>query len=228
MVGIFVNYNLIASPIPVGDDAVVIGRDVPIKVVEPETLSVPSAKPEYMLRAETAAEASVLPGVIEVEMWIIAAAVVSYPLIVAGVNVRRFGMSLPVGGNAILRGRCLTSRGLGCSPRRLHSRRLRSARWSLRCGGRRAVSGNVSTAHLGPRAAMLLSAALLRESSGTKQNCKSDYLFHSNSPGVCRPQKTEKHQNKSSNRSATLKVSLFYFSNPRCHSPSCIASRNPI
>ena len=91
MVGVLVDHDLIASPVPVGDDVVVVRRDVPEEIVKPEALRVSSRKHEYMLRPKAAAEVPVRPRQIEMVMGIVRASIVSDPLIVLGVNVRNSG-----------------------------------------------------------------------------------------------------------------------------------------
>ena len=76
------------------------------------------------------------------EAGVVATTVMAYPFIVTGVNVRHFGMSLPVGGKVVLFGLMM---GFG----------LR--RWSsVLGGGARAARRNMSTANFGMAAAFLL------------------------------------------------------------------------
>jgi hypothetical protein len=49
MVGVFVDHNLIASPIPAGDDVVIVKGDVPIEIAESEAFAVPSRQHKYVL-----------------------------------------------------------------------------------------------------------------------------------------------------------------------------------
>jgi hypothetical protein len=114
-----------------------------------------------MLRSKAAGEASVCPRLIEAEIPIVGATIMSDPLIVAGVNVRELRMTSLVHGNAV------PGRGIGLLP----SCRSRIAR---RPGSRRrTASWNVSTANRrrATAAAWLPTAPLiLRKSSHANQN----------------------------------------------------------
>jgi hypothetical protein len=134
---------------------------------------------------------------IEVEIPIVGATIVSHPLIVR-VNVRNFRMTCLVHGNAVparaigllawlVPGRAiglLTARR-GCGARRLGSPRRGSG----------TASGNVSTANrLGAAAAALVPAALLptappilSKSSHANENGQPEYLLHTYLPGEISP-----------------------------------------
>src|SRR5208283_1474312 len=129
MVGILVNHDLIASPVPVRDDVVIVRSDVPEEIAEPEPLPVSPSKRECTSKA--AAEMSMGPRLSDAVMRIVAAAIMSDPLIVLGVNVRDIRMTFPVHGNVVL------GRGIVL----LISRRTGSPR------GSRTVGGNVSAAN---------------------------------------------------------------------------------
>src|ERR1035441_10867197 len=96
MVGVFVDHDLIAAPIPSRDDVVIVRGDIPVKIVKPEAFPVSSRHHEYMLRSKAAGEASVRPRRIEVVMRVVGATIVSDPFIVLGVNVRNIRMTLLV------------------------------------------------------------------------------------------------------------------------------------
>src|SRR5579862_501018 len=66
MVGILVDHHLIAAPVPVRDDVVIVRRHVPIEAPEPKAFPVSSRQHEDVLRSEAAAKASVRPRLIEV------------------------------------------------------------------------------------------------------------------------------------------------------------------
>ena len=162
MVGILVDHDLIAAPIPSRHDVVIVRGDVPVEIVEPESFPVSSPQHEYMLWSKATGEASVCPRLIEVVMRIVGATIVSDPFIVLGVNVRNIRMTFLVHPNAVLGHR------LG-----LPSCRFRSARSPGSRRGSRAASRNVSTANRrGFTAAVLLPTAplLLRKSSHANQN----------------------------------------------------------
>src|ERR1019366_9342355 len=158
MVRVFVDYDLIASPVPARNDGVIVRGDVPVEIAKPEAFPVPSRKHEYMLRSKATGEASVCPRLIEAVMRIVGATIMSDPLIVLGVNVRNFRMTFLVRGNVVLgRGSGLPIPCRGRSARRLGSP----------CGSR-TTSGNVSTANRrGLIAAACLPTArlILRKSS---------------------------------------------------------------
>src|ERR1035438_8843441 len=101
MVGVVVNHDLIATPVPTLHDRVIVRRDVPIKIAKPEPLPVSSRHHEYMLRPKAAREASVRPWLIHAVVRIVTAATVSDPFIVAGMNVRITGMTLLVHHNVV-------------------------------------------------------------------------------------------------------------------------------
>ena len=129
MIGVLVDHDLIASPVPVCDDVVIVGSDFPEEIAKPEALPVSPSKGECT--SKTAAEMSVCPWLSKVIMRIVRATVMSDPSIVLRINVRNTRMAFPVHGNVVLRrgSVLLTSCWLG-SPR-----------------GSRTVSGNVSPAN---------------------------------------------------------------------------------
>ncbi len=162
MVGVVVDHDLIASPVPVSDDVVIVRGDVPGEIVKPEAFPVSSRKHEYMLRSKATGEMPVCPWLREVIMCIAGATIMSHPSIVPGIDVRNVRMTRPVHGNVVfgLGSRLLTS----FSGRR--SRRL----GSLRRSG--TASRNVSTANRRVTAAVWRAAApfILRKSSHANQN----------------------------------------------------------
>src|ERR1017187_5405364 len=162
MVGVLVDDNLIAVPVPAHHDVVIVRGDVPVEIVEPEAFPVSSRHHEYMLRSKAPGEVSVCPRRIDVEMRVVGATIMPDPFVVLGVNVRNFRMTFLVRPNAVL------GRRLG-----LPSCRFRSARSPGSRRGSRAVSRNVSTAkRRGFTAAVLLPTPplLLRNSSHANQN----------------------------------------------------------
>src|ERR1035437_9192753 len=137
MIRVFVDHDLIASPVPVRDDVVIVRGDVPIEIAKPEAFPVSPREHEYMLRSKATAEASVSPRLIDVVMRIVGPAIMSDPLIVLGVNVRNFRVTFLVHGNAIL--------GRGSGPLTLCRHRSARRLGSLR--GSWTASGNVSAAN---------------------------------------------------------------------------------
>ena len=97
-----------------------------------------------MLRSKSAAKVPVCPWFVDVIVHVVASAIVSHPLIVRGVNMGRFRMSLAVRLKVV---RLLRRGTLNC----LGLRSLRMRLWS--------VSRNVTSADIGMTASMLLSSA---------------------------------------------------------------------
>jgi hypothetical protein len=91
VVGIVVDYDLIAIPQPAVYEVKVVGRDAPVKVVEPETIRAAAAKAPRVARAESPGKTPMLIRTIEVVVGIVATGIVSDPLAVC-VYVRCFGM----------------------------------------------------------------------------------------------------------------------------------------
>src|ERR1035438_2254962 len=131
MVGILVDHDLIAGPIPASDDVVIVGGDVPVEIVKPEAFPVPSRHHEYMLRSEATGEASVCKRLSHLEMRIVAATIVSDPFTAPDVHVRHVGMTLLVHGDVVFVG----------------GRRLLSARRRRSPCGSGTAGRNMSTAH---------------------------------------------------------------------------------
>jgi len=96
VVGIFVDHDLVAVSEPVIAEAEVKSGDAEIEAAKPETAGTAAQNAPDVAAAEAAGEASVLPGMIEVEAGIIGAGVVPDPLAVV-VDVRGFGMAFFVG-----------------------------------------------------------------------------------------------------------------------------------
>src|ERR1035438_10151227 len=136
MVGVVVDHDLVASPVPALNDVVIVRGDVPVEIAEPEAFPVSTGKVESKLRSNTTGEMSVCPRLSEAVIRIVAATIMSDPFVVLGVNVRNVRMTLLVHGNVV------PGRGI----RLLSSCRGRSARGrgSPRRSG--APSRNVSTA----------------------------------------------------------------------------------
>ena len=116
MFGVFIDHDLITSPVPACDDIVIIGGNIPIEIAEPEALPIPSSQHEYALRSTATAEASMLPRLLDVIMRIIGSTSMSDPLIVPGVNVRNLRMAPFVRSNVIL------GRATDCRPWRVSRR----------------------------------------------------------------------------------------------------------
>jgi len=156
VVGIFVDDDLIGAPGPVVAEAVVIGEDAEVEAAEPEAIAAAAFDAEDVAAAEAAVEASMLPGMIDVVVGVIAAGIVADPFVV-GVHVGSVRMAFLIVIFGRLRGRM---RG---RPR-----------------GSRAMSGNVSAANTMGAAGALTTALRRKGEDGTnkKQGKNSDKLFH--------------------------------------------------
>ena len=108
MVGIFVDHDLVAVPEPIAAQGQVKGGDAESEAAKPETGGTASANAPDVAAAEAAGESAMLKGMIKVEAGIITAGIMSNPGAVV-VNVRSFGMALPVGAGGGS-GRCATHR----------------------------------------------------------------------------------------------------------------------
>ena len=151
VVGIFVDDNVIAVPEPIPAEPDVVGCDAEVETAEPEAAGTASSEMPDVAAAETAGEVTVLPGVIDMVVRIVAASVVTDPLAV-GVDMRSVGMAGLVG------------EVRGC---------LRGCRMG-RTGRSWAVRGNVpcASADFG---------TMLGQGCAAKQNAdceKSDEFFH--------------------------------------------------
>ena len=107
-----------------------------------------------MAPADTAGEASVFPGMIDVVVGIVTAGFMSDPFIV-GVNVGSLRMSRPVRESTVFLGRLLAPGRLFSARRRLGSGRLLSPR------RRGTMSRNMSAANVTTAALMFPSAPVL-------------------------------------------------------------------
>ena len=150
VVGIIVDHDLVAVPIPIVAVGIVIGCDAEIETAEPEAFAIAAGDAPFVTAADAAGKAAMLPGTIEMIVGIIAAVFVADPLVIV-VNVRSVGMipfiGIPWG---LLRVATIVLPGVILLP-----------------GGRRAMGRNVpSTDILGLFARMLLPAmiSVLRES----------------------------------------------------------------
>ena len=92
MVRIFVNDDVVAVPEPIAAEANVIRGYAEIEAAEPETVGTASGEMSDVAAAEAAGKASVLPGMIEVVVRVVAARVMANPFAVR-MDVRRVGMS---------------------------------------------------------------------------------------------------------------------------------------
>lgn len=136
VVRIGVQHDVIRVPQPVAAIVIVVRCDAEVEPTEAETVSVAALEPIDVAAADFTGEVPMLPGPIQVIVGVVAASVMTNPLIILRVNVRGLGMSgLVAIARALiaLRSAALTSSVSG--------RNGRSHWGSDRC---RAASGNVS------------------------------------------------------------------------------------
>src|SRR5258708_15196486 len=93
MIGIVVDHDAVAVPIPVIDIRVVEIRNSEVKAVEPEAFSVSAAQYPHVPRTEPAAEPAMLPWMVNVKTPIVG--IVSDPAIIP-VNMRSVRMAFAV------------------------------------------------------------------------------------------------------------------------------------
>jgi hypothetical protein len=95
VVGIVVDDDIVAVPVPAVAEGYVIGGYPEVEAAEPEASRAAASQTPVMFGAKAAGEATVFPRVIEMIVRIVAAGVVAYPVI-AFVDVGRVGVSLMV------------------------------------------------------------------------------------------------------------------------------------
>ena len=93
VVWIGIDHDIVAIPEPAAGIVVVIWRNLKEKAAHVETIPVATTEPPNVLRADATCEVSVLPGMVEMVVRIIAPAIVAYPLIILRVDVWRFRMA---------------------------------------------------------------------------------------------------------------------------------------
>ena len=96
VVGVFEYADLVGAPVPIIAEAVVSGSDAEVEAAEPEAFTIAAFDAPDMAASETATEAAVSPGMIDVIVGIIATGVVADPFAVV-VDVRSFGVAAFVG-----------------------------------------------------------------------------------------------------------------------------------
>ena len=157
MIGIFIDDDRIAFPVPIRGVIVIVRGDAEVEIAEPEAVAASAAEAVNMAAAKAAGEAAVLPRAIDVIVGIIATGIVTDPSVVV-MDVRGLRVIGPIAERAII--------FLSAGFRRPTFRRAiflcaivgRTRPIALR--GSRTVGGNVAAAHIASAAA-LLPAALL-------------------------------------------------------------------
>ena len=92
MVGIVIENDFIGIPKPIVDKIIVVRSHREKAAAESETLSIASAQPKEVTRPSAAGKTAVFPGTIDTIMRVIAAGLVSDPLIIL-VNVGSIRMA---------------------------------------------------------------------------------------------------------------------------------------
>ena len=95
MVGVFVDYDIVAIPKPVIAKGKVKGSDGEVEAAKPETVGTTSCDAPHVVTAEAAGEVAMLPGVIQMEAGLVSPEVVPYPFAIV-VDVRGFGVTFIV------------------------------------------------------------------------------------------------------------------------------------
>jgi hypothetical protein len=96
MIGIFIDNNLVGVPEPIITVPQVKVCHGEVEAAEPETPGATAFNAENVSAAEAARKVTMLPGMIEVVVGIVASRIMADPLVSAGVDVRRIGMALPI------------------------------------------------------------------------------------------------------------------------------------
>jgi len=172
VVGIFVDDDGIAVPIPVVGVVVVVGSYAEIEAAEPKALAVSSANVIDVAAAKAAGEAAVFPGMIEMIVRVAATGIVADPSAIV-VDVRRIRMTLPIaeGASVVLR---VGIRAAIIGTAILGAAILRAVR---RGASRRSgtVVGNVAAAYIvGTAAVSTTAATALRCSAGREEGGRGE------------------------------------------------------
>jgi len=82
VIGVVIDHDLIAAPVPGRDIGHVKCGNAPVEIIEPKSIRVTATQHPHMSAAESAREAAVRIGMIQMEAAIVAALVVSDPSVV--------------------------------------------------------------------------------------------------------------------------------------------------
>src|SRR6202030_668408 len=159
VVGIVVDDDGIAVPVPVIGVVVIVGSYAEVEAAEPEAIAVSSAQMILMAAAKAAGEAAVFPGMIQVIVRVAAAGIVANPLVIV-VHVRGVRMIGPIAEGA---GVVLRAAFLSAIFRAAILLSVILGRAILRSVRRRTVLWNMATANLVSTTAAL--ASVLRTSA---------------------------------------------------------------
>ena len=107
VIRILVDHDRVRIPNPIRDVRIIVRRNAEVDAIEPEPVRTAALEAKNMTRPETQGEPSVLPGVIEVIVCIIATLVVANPLAV-GMHMRCVRVPFIITEIALLRRRLLS------------------------------------------------------------------------------------------------------------------------
>jgi hypothetical protein len=96
VIGIVVYHDIVAVPQPIAGVAIVVRGHVPEEATEPEMVPVSAFEAINVVATNFSAEVPVFPYVILMITSVVAAPVMTDPLIAVSMNVRGFGMALLV------------------------------------------------------------------------------------------------------------------------------------
>lgn len=102
IVGVLIDDYAIAVPVPVVAVAIVVLGYVEVKAVEPEAVGPAAGQHKHVAGAKAAVVVTVLPGMIEVVMSIVAPVFVANPSAVIAVDMGRIGMPFAVAKAALV------------------------------------------------------------------------------------------------------------------------------
>lgn len=144
VVGIFVDHDGIAVPVPVTGVVVIKGRYAEVEAVEPEAFAVSSSKVKLMAAAKAAVEAAVFPGMIQVVVRIAATGIVTDPMVIV-VNVRRVRVIGAIAEGATVILRAAFGSAILRAAGRSASRGSRTVRWDVAAAHIVSAAAAVST-----------------------------------------------------------------------------------
>ncbi len=177
MVGIIIDYDLVAIPNPIIDESIIVGRHGKEKAAETKSLRATARQPPHMGWPNATTEVAVLPRMIEVVMEVVPSRVVANPGVVI-VDVGCIWMTLHIAVIARLR-------RLFVLHWRAMSLRLLSNRLVLR-GRRRPMRGNMASPCRMTRFRMLLCSERTcghQKQRSHSEHCDASDLFHSGLQG---------------------------------------------
>ena len=95
VIGVLVDDDIVSIPVPSINEAKIDRRDAPVPSIEGEAIGASTAEVPSVRWSESAYEAAMFKGVVDMKVCIVATGVVTHPLI-SLINVRCVGMAWPV------------------------------------------------------------------------------------------------------------------------------------